>query len=57
MKMVAEGVWNAKVIHTLGKTYGISMPITDTVYGLCYEGLAAIDAVGTLMAREMKPEC
>ena len=57
MKMVAEGVWNSKVIHTLGKTYGISMPITDTVYGLCYEGLAAMDAVGALMTREMKPEC
>jgi glycerol-3-phosphate dehydrogenase (NAD(P)+) len=57
MKMVAEGVWNSKVIHTLGKTYGVTMPITDTVYGLCYEGLAAIDAVETLMTRDMKAEC
>jgi len=57
MKMVAEGVWNSKVIHTLGKTYGVSMPITDTVYGLCYEHLAPIEAVETLMTRDMKAEC
>lgn len=56
MKMVAEGVWNAKVIHTLARTYGVSMPITDTVYGLCYEKLAAAAAVGALMCRDMKAE-
>jgi len=56
MKMVAEGVWNSKVIHTLGKTRDVSMPITDTVHALCYEGLAARDAVETLMLRDMKAE-
>ena len=56
MKMVAEGVWNAKVIHTLGKNFAVSMPITDIVYGLCYEGVAALDAVATLMTRDMKAE-
>ena len=56
MKMVAEGVWNSKVIHTLGKTYAVSLPITNIVYGLCYEGLAAADAVATLMTRDMKSE-
>jgi len=56
MKMVAEGVWNAKVIHTLGRTHGVSLPITDVVYSLCYEGLAARDAVGSLMTREMRTE-
>ncbi|MEI7899708.1 MAG: NAD(P)H-dependent glycerol-3-phosphate dehydrogenase [bacterium] len=56
MKMVAEGVWNAKVIHTLGKNIGVSMPITEIVYGLCYEGLSASDAVATLMSRDMKAE-
>ena len=57
MKMVAEGVWNSKVIHTLGKTYGVAMPITDIVHGLCYEGVAAAAAVATLMTRDMKAEC
>lgn len=57
MKMVAEGVWNSKVIHTLSKTYGITMPITDIVHGLCYEGVSAANAVATLMTRDMKAEC
>jgi len=56
MKMVAEGVWNAKVIHTLARQQGISMPITETVYGLCYENLSAADAVEHLMLRDAKPE-
>ena len=56
MNMVAEGVWNSKVIHTLGKTYGVSMPITETVYRLCYEGLEAADTVASLMTRDMKAE-
>ncbi len=56
MKMVAEGVWNAKVIHTLGLTHKVAMPITDIVYALCYEGFSARTAVETLMARDMKPE-
>jgi glycerol-3-phosphate dehydrogenase (NAD(P)+) len=56
MKMVAEGVWNAKVIHTLGRTHGVEMPITDLVYALCYEGFSARTAVETLMTRDVKPE-
>ncbi len=57
MKMVAEGVWNAKVIHTLSQTFKVSMPITEIVYGLCHEGLSARTAVETLMSRDMKAEC
>ena len=56
MKMVAEGVWNAKVIHTLGQTRGVEMPITDIVYALCYEGFSVRTAVETLMTRDMKAE-
>ena len=56
MKMVAEGVWNARVIHTLAQQRGITMPITETVYGLCYETLSAADAVAQLMSRDAKPE-
>ncbi|MDR2849019.1 MAG: NAD(P)-dependent glycerol-3-phosphate dehydrogenase [Verrucomicrobiota bacterium] len=56
MKMVAEGVWNAKVIHALGQARGVQMPITDIVYALCYEGFSARTAVETLMTRDMKPE-
>ena len=56
MKMVAEGVWNAKVIHLLGRTRSVEMPITDIVYALCYEGFSARTAVETLMLRDMKSE-
>ncbi len=56
MSMVAEGVWNSKVIHTLGQTRGVEMPITDIVYALCYEGFSARTAVETLMTRDMKAE-
>ncbi len=56
MNMVAEGVWNAKVIHTLGLKHGVEMPITDIVYALCHKGFSARTAVETLMARDMKSE-
>lgn len=56
MKMVAEGVWNAKVIHTLGRTHNVELPITDVVHALCYEDLPARTAVETLMTRDMKSE-
>ena len=56
MKMVAEGVWNAKVIHALAQKFTISMPITEVVYGLCYGDLSAATAVGQLMSRDAKPE-
>jgi len=56
MKMVAEGVWNSKVIHLLGQARGVEMPITDIVYALCYEGFSARTAVEILMTRDMKPE-
>ena len=56
MQMVAEGVDNAKLLHHLAEQYKVEMPITDVVYRMCYEGLAAEDAVMFLMEREAKPE-
>jgi len=56
MKMVAEGVWNAKTIHALGMEQGVEMPITDAVYKLCYENYPPLEAVKSLMSRDMKPE-
>lgn len=56
MKMVAEGVWNSKVIHTIAKKIGVEMPITELVYALCYQNYSAADAVEALMNREMKAE-
>ena len=41
MQMVAEGVWNSKVVHELAARLGVEMPICDLVYAVCYEGLDA----------------
>jgi len=57
MTMVAEGVGNARVIHALGIEQGVEMPITDEVYKLCYEEYPALEAVRSLMSRDMKSEC
>ncbi len=56
MRMVAEGVWNARVIHTLAQNIGLDLPISRVVYGLCHQGLSARAAVEALMSRDIKPE-
>lgn len=56
MRMVAEGVDNAKLLHDLATRHGVEMPIADVVYRMCHEGLSAEDAVMFLMEREAKPE-
>ena len=56
MQMVAEGVWNSKVIHEFAQSLGVEMPICDLVYSLCYEGYDAKKAVEAMMTRELKSE-
>ena len=56
MQMVAEGVWNSKVIHEFARGLGVEMPICDLVYALCYEGYDAKKAVEAMMTRELKSE-
>ena len=56
MEMVAEGVWNAKVIHDLSHKLGIEMPIAEVVYSVCYEECPVRKAVETLMSRTTKSE-
>lgn len=56
MKMVAEGVWNSSVVHEIAGSLGVEMPICETVYALCHEGLSARDAVALMMGRELKAE-
>ncbi len=56
MRMVAEGVWNSKVVHDLAQELGVDMPICDLVYKLCYEGFDAKEAVSAMMGRELKSE-
>ena len=56
MQMVAEGVWNSKVVHEIAKRLGVDMPICELVYALCYRDFDARDAVKTMMGRELKSE-
>ena len=56
MQMVAEGVWNSKVVHSIARRLGVEMPICDLVYALCHEGYDAKKAVAAMMSRELKEE-
>ena len=56
MQMVAEGVWNSKVVHEIAKKLGVEMPICEMVYAICYKGLSAADAAKMVMERRLKAE-
>ena len=56
MQMVAEGVWNSKVVHAIARRLGVEMPICDLVYALCHEGYDVRKAVAAMMSRELKEE-
>ena len=56
MQMVAEGVWNSKVVRELAAAMGVEMPISDLVYALCHEDFDASQAVEAMMSRELKSE-
>ena len=56
MQMVAEGVWNSKVVHDLAAKLGVEMPICDVVYAVCYQGLDARKAAEAVMNRRLKSE-
>lgn len=56
MKMVAEGVWNAHVVREMARNLGVSMPITDAVYGVCHAAMPVTDAIASLMNRPLKDE-
>lgn len=56
MTMVAEGVWNARLVHELAEQYHVTMPISEAVYQMCYDNLSVKDAFQKLMDRDSKPE-
>ena len=56
MQMVAEGVWNAHVVRDRARQLGVDMPIVETVYRVCHEGLPVDDAIAALMGRPPKAE-
>lgn len=56
IKMVVEGAYTAVSALQLSKKLSISMPITEMVYKIIYEGLRPKDAVLSLMQRTIKEE-
>ena len=56
MNMVAEGVWNSQIVRKLAHARHIEMPITEQVYGFCYENLDPQQALVALMNRDSKAE-
>lgn len=56
MRMVAEGVENARSVYTLSRKEGVEMPICHEMYQILYHGRSPKDAVYRLMTRELKQE-
>lgn len=56
MQMVAEGVWNSKVVHDLAVKMDVDMPICDLVYNACYNDFDARKAAEMMMNRQLKSE-
>jgi len=52
----AEGVGTVRELHAMASRLDVEMPITETVYRVLHEGLAARDAVRELLSREPKAE-
>ncbi len=55
-KKTVEGIKTAKVVHEIANKYGISMPITEQVYRVLYEGQTPTESLVELMTRELKSE-
>jgi glycerol-3-phosphate dehydrogenase (NAD(P)+) len=56
MRMVAEGIATTKAIHALSQKLPVSMPITEQVYKVIYQGHDPRTAILELMSRELKEE-
>jgi glycerol-3-phosphate dehydrogenase (NAD(P)+) len=56
MQMVAEGVWNSQIVRALAREHHVEMPITEQVYGFCFEQLDPQQALVSLMNRDSKAE-
>lgn len=54
--MVVEGIKACKAFYELKESLGVSMPITDVLYNVLYNGKKPIEAVQELMKRSKKDE-
>lgn len=56
MDMVAEGVKTTKSVYEWSRTLNVTMPITEKVYQVLFEGVSPQNAVHDLMTRQPKEE-
>ncbi len=56
VKMVVEGVYSAKAALALGKKYGVSMPIVETVNAVLFDGADVKEATKKLLLRDRTME-
>lgn len=56
VSQVVEGIGTAKTLYYLSQDYKVSMPITEQVYKVIYEGQSPRNAVHILMDRPPRPE-
>jgi len=51
-----EGIKTVRELYAMATRVGVDMPITTEVYRVIYEGLAAEEAVVSLLSREPRAE-
>ncbi len=56
IQQVVEGVLAAEAVKEVADGLGIEMPICNQVYRILYKGASPREAVGALMARQLKSE-
>lgn len=56
VRHVVEGVATTRAVLDLSRKYRVEMPITAAVHAVLFEGIDPLDAIGRLMARELKGE-
>ncbi|MGC6424453.1 MAG: NAD(P)H-dependent glycerol-3-phosphate dehydrogenase [Lentimonas sp.] len=55
-KSVVEGYRATECLKRLCEQQGVDAPILSQIYAICYEGKKPIEALQTLMTRDLKPE-
>lgn len=53
---LAEGYYTVKALHNLGKSYGVELPICETVYQILYENAEPKQSLRKLFSRSLRNE-
>ena len=56
MKQAVEGVWNCASANAVAIKNSIDAPVTSEVYAIIHENKDPLDAMKSLLTRDVKPE-